>query len=372
MNIAEIRRAGAINMKRVWCHVAMAISLGLNVAAVSPVLAGESTMPETFVEVIKPEMASKYVYTEDGEFSQKLGLPTYQWMPTEGQPKAVVVGIHGLTLHGRRFRVLARSLATTGVGFVSIDMRGFGRCKFDPKFSEKHDDKAKVNHEKSYDEIVELLKLVREKYPTAKLIAMGESLGCTFSVRLASEHGDLVDGIVLAAPAVHLNHKMYATPSDIEQGVESLFKKHHEVNLKEFISSLVSGRAEVVQEMEIDPYILKQLPLASLIQTDEFVGKTAKWGKGISKNMPVLILQGSADNCVSPKHVTDLMNNIPSHDQTLAWRGNYGHLQLETVYLRVPTIDALVNWLQNHSMENKVKLSEVEDKINGLGGQVRQ
>lgn len=361
-------------MKRTGWQTALALLVGVNVGCVPASIAGESTMPAGFVEKISPEMSDKYTFTEDGEFGKKLKLPIYEWMPTDGKPKAIVIGIHGLTLHGRRFRVLARSLATTGVGFVALDMRGFGRCKFDEKnqFSETHDDKTKVNHEKSYTEIVELLKLVRAKYPEAKLIAMGESLGCTFSVRLAAEHGDLVDGIVLGAPAVHLNAKMYATPADLLQGVEALLKVHHNVNLHGFISGLVSSRPEIVKEMEDDPHILKQLPLSALLSTDEFVGKTAHWGKGISSTMPVLILQGSADNCVSPKHVTDLMNNIPSNDQTLAWRGNYGHLQLETVYMRAQTIDALVNWLQNHSMENKIKLSEVEQRVNGLGGQIKQ
>ena len=120
-------------------------------------------------------------------------------MPVGTPPKAMIIGIHGLTLHGRRFRVLARSLAVNGVGFVSVDMRGFGRCRFDDKkqWSTADDDKSKVNHEKSYEDIAALAKLIKDKYPDQRLVALGESLGCTFCVRLAAEHPDMISGIVL-------------------------------------------------------------------------------------------------------------------------------------------------------------------------------
>jgi len=340
---------------------------------ISMAVASESTMPETFKEVIEPDMAGKYKFIEDGQYATA-GLPTYEWMPVDQDPKAIIVAIHGLTLHGRRFRVLGRSLAVQGIGFISMDMRGFGRAKFDDelKFSTAKDDKTRVNHEKSYEEIIQILTMVRKRYPTQKIAAMGESLGCTFCVRIAAEHPELIDGIVLSAPAVKVNSKMYASPSDIKQGIEAALSPHHEVNLHGFITDLVSSRPEIVAEMIDDPYIIKKLPISALLSTDEFVGKTSHWGKLIKDKIPVLILQGSADNCVSPKHVTDLMNNIPSDDQTLAWRGNYGHLQLETVYLRAATLSALLNWLQDHSHENKQKLITAQEIVNRLGGQVRK
>ena len=156
-------------------------------APIAMTKAAESSTPDK-PEKIQPELAAKYKYTEDGEFSKTLNIPTYEWVPVGAPVKAVVVAIHGLTLHGRLYRVLARSLAANGVVFVALDMRGFGRCKFDDehKFSTKNDDRTQVNHEKSYEDIEKLVKLVKEKYPDARLVALGESLGCTFCVRLAA------------------------------------------------------------------------------------------------------------------------------------------------------------------------------------------
>src|SRR5438067_9646615 len=78
---------------------------------------GESTMPPQYNETIRPDLAAKYQFKVDGDFTKASGLPTYEWMPTGAPPRAIVVGIHGLTLHGRRYRVLSRILAINGVGF---------------------------------------------------------------------------------------------------------------------------------------------------------------------------------------------------------------------------------------------------------------
>ena len=66
--------------------------------------------------------------------------------------------------------------------------------------------------------------------------------------------------------------------------------------------------------------------------------------------------------------MTDLLSAMPSSDQTLAWRGNYGHLQLETVYMRTTIIDAVVNFLRNHSRENIPELRAFQQQIVDAGG----
>jgi alpha-beta hydrolase superfamily lysophospholipase len=354
--------------------VSTLLAMGLSFMPLGAAFGAESTMPAPYIENLNPELAAKYVYTEDGEYSKAINMPTYEWMPADGHLKAMVVAVHGLTLHGRRFRVLARSLAVNGIGFVSVDMRGFGRCKWDDKhqFSTKDDDKTKVDHEKSYEEIVELVKLVKQKHPDLRLIGMGESLGCTFCVKLAGEHPDLVQGIVLSAPAVRINADMFAGKGQIEDGLVALVTPHHELKMEGFFTDLVSRRKTVQDEMMNDPFIVKELPLGALISTDKFVDQTAKWGKNTDQKLAVLILQGSKDGCVSPKHVTDLMNNMPSDDQTLAWRGNYGHLQLETVYMRAETIDAIAGWLSNHGIEGERKMRGLEQNIADLGGDLTQ
>lgn len=340
----------------------------------APISAAESTMPDGFDEPIKPELASKYQYLEDGELSDAVRLPIYQWLPADASnPDAIILGIHGLTLHGRRYRVLARAFAVNeNCIFVAPDMRGFGRCRFDEKkqFSEAKEDRSKVNHEKSYQDMVKLAQLLKNKYKDKPLVVLGESLGCTFCVRLAGEHPELIDAMVLSAPAVKVNPKMYLSPSEIGAGLKAVLLPSHKVNLHGFITKLVSSRPPVVKEMLDDPFIVKQLSLGELLSTDEFVEQTAKWGKTVAETLPVAILQGSTDGCVASKHVTDLMSNMPSRDQTLFWRGNQGHLQLETVFVRANIIDALGDFIDAHDPGGRPDIQALEKSIDELGGQL--
>lgn len=331
-------------------------------------------MPPPWTDNVSPELAAKYIYTEDGEYTKALNIPTYQWMPADAEPKVVFIGIHGLTLHGRRFRTLARSLAVNGAGFIAMDMRGFGRCKFDEKhqFSTPEEDRTKINHHKSYDDIVQLATLVKQKYPNTRVVALGESLGCTFCVHLAAEHPELISGVVLSAPAVRLNHDMYIGKGQVLQGLKAAIKPSHEVDLSGFFTDLCSNRADVQKEMTDDPMVLKKLKLEALVSTDAFCDKTTDFGKATLPSLAVLILQGSADGCVSPKHVTDLMNAMKSEDQTLDWRGNFGHLQLETSFMRGETISAIANWLSAHTNERKAVIKSFEKQIQNLGGTVLQ
>lgn len=328
-------------------------------------------MPEKYAEIIKPEFASKYNYVEDGEFDEACNLPTYEWTPKDQKTKAVIIGIHGLTLHGRRYRVLARTMAVNGIAFIAPDMLGFGKNRFDEKWQNdgpKKKARTRAHHESSYQAIVNLAKAVRQKYPTVPIICAGESLGCTFAVRLGAEHPELVTGLILSAPAVKVNPLMYASPGDVKAGLAALTNPGFLVNLKGFFTNLVSGRTEVVNEMLDDPYIVKELSLGELLSTDQFVEKTVEWGKHIDQSMPLLIIQGSADKCVVPKHVTDLMMVIPSQDQSVSWRGSFGHLQLETAFMRASIIDTIGDWLDDHSTENRAKLEELEKNVADMGG----
>lgn len=357
---------------RKMLNLALSSMLAFAAASVSstqPGLSAESTMPKQYVEPINPEVGKRYVYTEDGEFAQACGLPTYQWMPADDHIRAVIVGIHGLTLHGRRYRVLARTMAINGVGFVSMDMRGFGRNRFEDngKLLAKGE-KTSVDHEQSYQDILKLTQAVRAKYPNLPLIALGESLGCTFCIRLAGEHTELIDGVILSAPALKVNPKMYATPSDIKAGLEAIVSPHHEVNLRTFLTNLVSPRPEVVNEMIDDPLITKALPLSALISTDSFVDRTSEWSKTTSVTLPMMVIQGSNDKCVVPKHLTDLMMNMRSNDMRICWKGSFGHLQLETMFMRASIIDSVDMWLQDHSMANQAHLKQIEQNIADVGG----
>jgi alpha-beta hydrolase superfamily lysophospholipase len=350
----------------------VALFLGGLVAASSalPARAVESTMPPQYIEAISPQYAQQYVYTENGDSSTASGLPTYHWMPADGKMKALIIGIHGLTLHGRRYRVLARTMAVNKIGFIAMDMYGFGRNRFeeDGKLKPKEQGKTNVDHEASYQAIVKLVQYARNQYKGIPLMLMGESLGCSFCMRIAGEHPELVDSIILSAPAVKVNPDMYAAPKDIKAGLKAVVTPGHQVNLRSFFIDLVSNRPEVQNEMTDDPFIVKALGFKELISTDAFVDKTIEWAKLTSPFLPMLVIQGSNDKCVLPKHLTDMLMNMRSNDMRISWKGSYGHLQLETMFMRASIIDSIGMWLMDHGNEGSLKLKKLEQDIADMGG----
>lgn len=330
----------------------------------------ESTMPPQYVEAINPQYAQQYVYSENGDSAAACGLPTYQWLPANGKLKSLIIGIHGLTLHGRRYRVLARTMAVNNIGFIAMDMYGFGRNRFeeDGKLKPKQPGKTEVDHEASYQAIVKLAQFAKAQYKGVPLILMGESLGCSFCMRIAGEHPELADSLILSAPAVKVNPDMYAGAKDIKAGLKAVVTPGHQVNLRSFFIDLVSNRPEVQNEMMDDPFIVKALTFRELISTDKFVDQTIDWAKLTSPFLPMLVIQGSNDKCVLPKHLTDMMMNMRSNDMRISWKGSYGHLQLETMFMRASIVDSIGMWLMDHGNEGTVKLKKLEQDIADVGG----
>ncbi len=312
-------------------------------------------------------------FVEDGDFSKQLHLPTYEWIPKDNNPKGVVFAVHGLTLHGKTFQVTGRAFASRGFYFIAPDMRGFGRCYKDPKnkFSDAHNNRHAVNYKKSTDDLLALAKLVKERYPNIPIILLGESLGCTTAVRIASESPETFHSLILSAPAMRLNPAMFFTPSCVGQyTVGFLSHVNTGISMNSFFKHLVSNDPQVVQEALADPLIRKTLHPRELIRTLIEIKHTAHYAEKIEAGTPILFIQGSDDKCVSPSSVAKLANKIESEDQTIRWFYAYGHLAFETSHLRAAVLDALISWFRSHRPEYKILVDDLQKDITSLGGTV--
>src|SRR5262249_48495567 len=125
-------------------------------------------------------------------------LPVYQWQDDERAPKAVVLAIHGLTMHGTVFDTCARKLASDGIVVVALDLRGYGDWY-------KGTRKSRINYLQSEKDVYALTAAVRQRYKGLPVFLAGESLGGSMAIRLAAKNPGLVDGLVLASPAIKLH-----------------------------------------------------------------------------------------------------------------------------------------------------------------------
>lgn len=310
-----------------------------------------------------------FEYVEDGPDFRKLKVPTYEWIPRgfSEDLRGVIIFVHGLTLHGKTYALAGKAFATGNFYAVSSDMRGFGRCFRDEK---NQFGKKKIDYEASYTDLVELVKIVRDKHPGTRLIIVGESLGATPCLRLASQHPEFIDGIILSGPAVTVNPMMLFHPRSLIAGFRGLvIDPRFNVNLGFFMRKLVSQDSRIVEELESDPLIRKSMTIRDLLKTDAYVSKNVKYARSLKPGVPLLILQGSKDKCVVPKRVTKLLGVISSDDQTLRWMQHLSHLLLETKYIKPGTVSAIASWIDAHEPEYQKELLNLDEDLKKLGAE---
>ncbi len=120
-------------------------------------------------------------------------LPYRQWLP-EGEPWAVVLALHGMNDSRDAWEIPAPALAAAGIAVIAPDQRGFGQA---PGRGYWPGTPALL------DDARQMTRLLRSRYPHAKLILMGESMGAAVLMCLGADpHPPPVDGYVLVAPAV--------------------------------------------------------------------------------------------------------------------------------------------------------------------------
>jgi acylglycerol lipase len=128
-------------------------------------------------------------------------LPLASWLP-EGEPRAVVLALHGFNDYSNAFATPAAAWAKDGIATFAYDQRGFGRA---PGRGLWPGEPALVG------DVATAARLLRQRYPGVPLYLLGESMGGAIAILAASGRGDApkpdiakpdVDGVILVAPAV--------------------------------------------------------------------------------------------------------------------------------------------------------------------------
>ncbi|MBN9560929.1 MAG: lysophospholipase [Alphaproteobacteria bacterium] len=121
-------------------------------------------------------------------------LPYREWLPSSGEPWAVVLALHGMNDSRDAWEIPAPEMAKAGIAVFAPDQRGFGDTSTRGLWPSEQ---ALVSDADT------MARKLRARYPHAKLILMGESMGAAVLMCLATDHHPPpADGYVLVAPAV--------------------------------------------------------------------------------------------------------------------------------------------------------------------------
>ncbi len=146
----------------------------------------------------------------EGRFTASDGLSIYHqaWLP-DGNPRAVVMLLHGLGEHSGRYAHVADTLTGAGCAVHALDHRGHGKSD------------GKRTFVKSYDELmtdlVQYRAMIEGEHPGVPLIVLGHSMGGNLAVGHALDHQQGITGLALSGAALQVG-------SDLSPGKLKAFR----------------------------------------------------------------------------------------------------------------------------------------------------
>jgi alpha-beta hydrolase superfamily lysophospholipase len=131
----------------------------------------------------------------EGNFVTPDGLTIHHqaWLP-DGDPKAVVLLLHGLAEHSGRYERVASALTDARYAVRTLDHRGHGRSDGKRTYV-----KAYADYQR---DILQFRRFVEQQHPGLALFVLGHSMGGNLAVGHVLDHQDGVRGMVLSAPAL--------------------------------------------------------------------------------------------------------------------------------------------------------------------------
>jgi alpha-beta hydrolase superfamily lysophospholipase len=121
----------------------------------------------------------------------ELGLSTWK---ADGEPWAVMIGLHGMDDYANAFHMAAPFWAKHGITTYAYDQRGFGRS---PQRG------VWAGQALMIEDLRTACLLVRQRHPQAILAVAGESMGGAVAIAaLASDRPPTADRLLLLSPAV--------------------------------------------------------------------------------------------------------------------------------------------------------------------------
>ena len=137
---------------------------------------------------VTPVIGDEMLVARDGA-----QLPLRRW-EAEGKPRAVIVGLHGMSDYSGAFDMPGKVWAKLGITTIAYDQRGFGRNPNPGVWAGADTMRSDLN---------DAVAAARVRYPGVPVYALGESMGgAVVLTALASDNPPAVDGAILVAPAV--------------------------------------------------------------------------------------------------------------------------------------------------------------------------
>ncbi|MDO8715280.1 MAG: lysophospholipase [Dehalococcoidales bacterium] len=264
------------------------------------------------------------------------GLDLYYqgWLP-DGQPKAILLVVHGLGEHSGRYGNLVNHFVPAGYGVYSYDHRGHGKSAGVKGYVDRFSNFT--------DDLDIILELVRTRHPGVKTFLIGHSIGGLVSTAYTIKHQHMFDGLILSGAILSPPADASAALIFAARILSVILPK---AGLYFIDAEGISQDRNVVNAYINDPLVYQGKVRArlgvELLKTMDMVVRLAA-----EIRLPVLIMHGSADRLASPEGSKMLYREVNSVDKTLKIYQGYWH-EIFNEPGRDQVLADVASWLDMH------------------------
>lgn len=272
----------ARSVRRISGRLACAAALAL--AACAPMRQAAIAPPEAFGP---PALEEGAFVSFDGA---RLGLQS--WLPAdygrEGEPKAVIAAVHGMSDYSEAFFLAGPYWAEHGYAAYAFDQRGFGRSPQRGVWPERGVMMADIAY---------FVAALRAEHPGREIVLLGHSMGG--AAALASLHSATppdADRLVLLSPAVwgwSQMNVLYQVALRLAAAVAPGWTL-----TGESLNRWPSDNIEVLQKMGADPLMVYETRIDAIHGLVDLMEDG--WRATPPDGLPTLILLGEKDEIVPP------------------------------------------------------------------------
>ncbi|MGZ3495134.1 MAG: alpha/beta hydrolase [Thermodesulfobacteriota bacterium] len=253
------------------------------------------------------------------------------WLP-EGEPKAILLIVHGLAEHSGRYMNLVNHLVPLGYAVHGFDHPGHGKS-----------DGTRVYVER-FEDYTDTIKVYFDRMRPAKpVFLVGHSMGGLIAALYLLDHQREMTGAVLSGPAVKVPGKITPTTVLVGKMFSALMPRFGLLGLD---AEGVSRDPAVVQAYINDPLVhsgkITARLAAEMLKAMQHISAQAS-----KITLPIMIVQGTADRLVDPAGARMLYDTIGSADKEIKiYEGFYHEVFNEPERDRV--LRDVERWIEVH------------------------
>ena len=234
------------------------------------------------------------------------------WSP-EGEPRAILLIIHGLAEHSGRYMNLVNHFVPLGYGVYGIDHLGHGRSDGTRVFVERFEDYT--NTLKVYFD------MIRRWQPRKSVFLVGHSMGGLISAVYLLDHQAELTGAVLSGAAVKVPNNITPVILYVGKVLSALMPKFGLLGLD---ADGICRDPAVVQAYVSDPLVYTGKTTARLaaemLKAMQYVSAEAT-----RITLPIMMVHGSADRLVDPAGSQMLYEAVSSADKEIRIYDGFYH-----------------------------------------------